>query len=205
LAGSLPVYASLIPVNNSKQVVIGTEFGMMATDDITAANPVWYNANGGIDDMVPIYMLTQQSKQQPYRTHVVYDNGNPIVTVYPGIYNYGEIYAATHGRGIFKSSIYIGIDDMNESKQSSFNSNLKLYPNPTSANLNAELDINNSKDDVIINIFDINGKLIKQENKGKNSKGLQQFKLNVNNFKPGIYIMNINIGGESISNKFVVN
>jgi flagellar hook assembly protein FlgD len=177
---------------------------MMATDDITSASPVWYNANAGIDDMVPIYMLAQQADRQAYKTHVVYDNGNPIVTVYPGIYNHGEIYAATHGRGIFKSDIYVGIEEM-DSKESSFKSNLKLYPNPTSANLNAELDINNSKDDVIISIFDINGKLIKQENRGKNSKGLQQFKLNVNNFKPGIYIMNINIAGESISNKFVVN
>lgn len=203
LDDNLAVYASIIPVNNPNQMIIGTEFGLMATDDITSPNPTWYNANAGVDDQVPVYMLNQQTDQLPYRVHTVYDDGNPLTTVYPGIYNYGEIYAATHGRGIFKSSVYVGVDDIN-SQNKEFKSDLKLYPNPVKENLTAEFELNKSVNDATVKVFDINGRLVMSKDVNLLQRGVNKVQLNVNNLKKGVYIMTLTTSKEQKTNKFIV-
>ena len=73
---------------------MGTEFGIYSTDNITVSSPQWSADNEGLGN-VPVYMLTQQD---------FYNQGSP---------NYGVIYAATHGRGIFANYKYrmVSIDD----------------------------------------------------------------------------------------------
>jgi photosystem II stability/assembly factor-like uncharacterized protein len=202
LPATLPVYAGVIPVNNSKQMIVGTEYGMMMTDDITAANPNWYSVNDGINEKVPVFMLDQQRNRLPWRQLVTYDNGVPIYTIYPGIYNYGMIYAATHGRGIFKSTQYVGIPEQPITARVETTS-LKLYPNPVQDFATIEFNLN-SVSDVNIRIFDINGRMVKELNFNQRPAGLLKERINLNELSTGAYFMQMQAGNQKTMNKFIV-
>ena len=202
LPASLPVYAGVIPVNNSKKMVIGTEFGMMMTDDITAPNPNWVSANTGIDEGVPVFMLDQQRDQLPWRQVVTYDNGTPIYSVFPGIYNYGEIYAATHGRGFFKTSQYVGIPERAITAKVK-KASLKLYPNPVVDYATIEFKLNKTSN-VNIYIYDIGGKLVKEVMYNNHSAGLLKERIDMNNLSIGVYFMQMQAGNQTTMNKFIV-
>ncbi len=202
LPSSLPVYAGVIPVNNSKEMIIGTEFGMMMTDDITAANPSWYTVNTGIDEKVPVFMLDQQRDQLPWRQVVTYDGGAPVYSNYPGIYNYGMIYAATHGRGFFKTKQYLGMPEepitAKVKKQS-----LKLYPNPVVDYATIEVKLN-TVSDVIIRVFDVNGRLVKEQKYNQRPAGLLKERISMSDLSKGAYFMTMQAGNQSTTNKFII-
>ncbi|RUA26008.1 MAG: hypothetical protein DSY76_06260, partial [Bacteroidetes bacterium] len=202
LPSSLPVYAGVIPVNNSKQMIIGTEFGMMMTDDITATNPTWYTVNSGIDEKVPVFMLDQQRNQLPWRQVVTYDGGVPVYSNYPGIYNYGMIYAATHGRGFFKTSQYLGMPEepivAKVKKQS-----LKLYPNPVVDYATIEFKLNKVSD-VNIRIYDVNGRMVKELQFNQRPAGLLKERISLNDLSKGAYFMTMQAGNQTTTNKFIV-
>jgi len=201
LPANLPVYASLIPVQHSQQTIIGTEYGLYATENITASNPVWSQVNDGFDAYAPVYMIAQQQNKLYWRKTVTYDNGNPIVQVYPGVYNYGQIYLATHGRGVFTSKNYVGIDEIKDNKVVKL-SDVNLYPNPVidQASFNYKLDRNST---VIVNVFDINGRMVNTYNLGSKLKGNNTDKINLSELAKGMYIMQINAGTTSLTKKFI--
>lgn len=202
LSSTLPVYACLIPIGHPDVVIIGTEFGMMATENINSANPTWSNLNSGIDEQVPIFMLAQQTKQLPWKMTVTMDGNNPVYSVYPGVYNYGVIYAATHGRGFFKSLSFVGIKDI-ENNNPTFKSEIDVYPNPSSDYTTFEFELGNSSN-ITLSIFDIRGKLVKNLSYGKQPIGTFKQTINVSDLKSGIYLAKIQSGSSSKVTKFIV-
>ncbi len=200
LPSSLPVYAGLIPVNNSKQMVIGTEFGMMFTDDITVPNPNWVSANNGIDEDVPVFMLTQQIYQQSFKRVAVMDNGVPVYTDYPGIYNYGMVYAATHGRGFFATNQYVGIPEISGTAKTKHEM-MKLYPNPATNYTNIEYKLNKASN-IHIQIYDLSGRLVKELNLGTRS-GMLKERINLSSLETGTYIMQMHADNQTAVNKFI--
>ena len=202
LPASLPVYAGVIPVNNSKQMIIGTEYGMMMTTDITAANPNWVLVNDGIDEQVPVFMLDQQRDQLPWRQVVTYDGAVPVYTVYPGIYNYGEIYAATHGRGFFKTSHYLGLPERPITAKVKTNS-LKLYPNPVVDYATIEFKLNKVSN-VNIRVYDVSGRVVKELNYNQRPAGLLKERIAFNDLSKGTYVMIMQAGEQTTTNKFIV-
>ncbi len=200
LTANLPVYASLIPLNNSQHCIIGTEYGIFTTDNIMSPAPVWTKANNGIDEMTAVYMLHQQQNSLAWRQTVTFDNGNPLVQVFPGVYNKGFIYAATHGRGLFSSNTYVSIEQRPTEKQTQL-SNVKLYPNPVIDIAIFEYTVtNNSK--VIVNIYDITGKMVVVYNLGTKS-GAQKSEINMSDLSAGTYIMQLQTEGQSLTKKFI--
>lgn len=202
LPATLPVYASLIPISNSTTLIIGTEFGVYATDNISAASPTYYNANGGINDLVPVFMLRQQIFEQPYLKVGRWDNGNLVYQVFPGIYNYGEIYAATHGRGIFKSTAFVGMKDIQTSKNS-FNSSILVYPNPASTTTTIEFELTKSSS-ITATIIDNSGKIVRQINLGSFSVGKNKKSIDISYLSKGLYIIHLSNGIESKKAKLLV-
>jgi len=201
LPANLPVYASLIPVQHSQQTIIGTEYGLYATEDITATNPVWAQVNDGFDAYAPVYMIVQQQNRLYWRKTVTYDNGSPIVQVYPGVYNYGQIYLATHGRGVFTSKTYVGIDEIKDHKVVTL-SDVNLYPNPIIDHANFDYKLDQSSI-VIVNVFDINGRMINTYNLGNKVKGNHTDNINLTDLAKGMYIMQINAGSTTLTKKFI--
>ncbi len=177
LISNSPIYSSLIEYKDTKRVLVGTEFGIYGTSDITVANPVWTKENNNKLPNVPVFMLRQQ-------THNSAD-----------CYNSGMIYAGTHGRGIWTSDNYydqsvVGINEIT-AKDKTIVSTIKLYPNPTSDITNLLFNIEKSES-LMLNVYDLKGSLVISKNLGKLPEGEQLMQISVEDLIPGTYIVSLN-------------
>lgn len=198
----MPIYASLIPMFNSDNVILGTEYGIYATDDISASSVTWVEENDGFD-RVPVYMLGQQTMDLPYMEMTETIEGQQFTTVYPGISNYGKVYAATYGRGFYSTEKYTGIQEQAKSFGKEQKLNINLYPNPVSDQATAEFELDKSSD-IVLRVYDINGKLMNAREE-KLSSGKHSLKLDVSNMDKGNYILQmIYDGDKTTSKKFIV-
>ncbi len=96
---------------------------------------------------------------------------------------------------------------VNEGLQGS-NSNIHIYPNPTSSSINIEFELNEPTE-VSVSIYDMYGKLVKTVFHGKLYRGLQELKWNgsaENNsqVKPGLYFCEFSINGSREVTKIMV-
>lgn len=113
------------------------------------------------------------------------------------------VYAGTFGDGLYvnRQRIKTGINDFH----STINSIdiQRIYPNPAADNIS--LLINSNVDsECNINIINTSGNVaqtLKKEfiNSGSNTKIID-----ISNLKPGVYLLNLNIAGQSINKKFTV-
>lgn len=188
----MPVYTVMIEKNDPKRVIIGTEFGIFSTDDITVANPVWSADNGqsSLFPNVPVFKLRQQRR--------------------PGteVYNPFVIYAATHGRGMWKSENYLGPLSVEEQGNGSIsksvvNSGVSVYPNPMTDNGTIAFTLNASAD-VTISIYNLQGKLVKMIKAGKLSSGEQKVQIPTDEFTKGTYFVSVDGSAIHATSKFVV-
>ncbi len=201
LPANLPVYASLIPMNNSTHAIIGTQYGIYTTDNIISPNPTWTKSDNGIGDMVTVYMLYQQQNTLAWRKTITYDQGSALVQIYPGVYNTGQIYVATHGRGFFTSKSYMSVEEKSISKIAQI-STIKLYPNPTSDITYFEYTLSNTSK-VLVNLFDISGKMIRSIDLGTLNAGEHKSEINVNDLSSGAYFLQLQTDNGTSIKKFI--
>jgi len=177
----MPVYASIIEMNNSSMVLVGTEYGVYATENIQAGTPLWTDVNANGLANVPVYMLVQQ----------VYD--------YPGVSNYGVIYAGTHGRGIFESGTYMSIND-HKTNSSVSTATVTVYPNPVknTAHINYSMKTNSK---INMWVYDMQGRL-----RGAEELPQQQaeYSFDCSGFSKGTYIVLLTSGNQKAVTKFIV-
>jgi Secretion system C-terminal sorting domain len=179
----MPVYASIIEMSDPNKVIIGTELGVFSTDNISAASPIWAAEITNGLATVPVYFLVQQTKN------------------WPGVTNWGSIYAATHGRGFFKSDDYLGVDD--NQQDIVINNRINIYPNPVVSFTTIAYQLL-SASDINIRVFDIHGRLVFSKEESKQSVGTHQVKIDCNDFSRGTYIVHIAAGSTSTTGKFIV-
>jgi hypothetical protein len=177
LVSQAPAYSSLIEMNNTNRVLLGTEYGLYATDDITVANPVWTLENNNKLPNVPIFMLRQQT----------YGNS--------ACYNSGMIYAGTHGRGIWACDTYyspsiVGIKEI-AAKDKTATSSIKIYPNPAREMTNLSFKIEKSEQ-LTLNVYDLRGELVITRNLGKLPEGDQLMQIGTEDLVSGTYIVCLN-------------
>lgn len=79
------------------------------------------------------------------------------------------------------------------------NDNLKVYPNPASNVLNIQLDLNKTNSLKTYQIFDIQGKLVYNQNTTDCI-----LDLNVSEYVKGIYILVVNTNNQTLKTKFLV-
>lgn len=182
-----PVYSSLIDWQNDSLVYVGTETGVYYTENIYASTVEWIPSEGF--PTVPTYMLRQQSRPNSWLT---------------GVTNHGYIYAATHGRGIWRSESRKGplaVKEIDE-HTSSNNFGIKVYPNPV-VDL-AKITFNNSeKSNINLVVYDLSGKLILTKQFSSQLAGERTFEINTSNLKSGTYIVKVENGKTSKSSKFL--
>ncbi len=177
----LPVYASVIELHNPNTVIIGTELGVFTTSNITAASPSWVEDNAEMG-RVPVYMLRQQTLNYPLNT------------------NYGVIYAASHGRGAFKTDAYVGIGEIeagNDVQQ------VGCYPNPA-ADFTRIVFNSPEAGAAIINLYSADGKLVLSQSTQVHN-GTNQLNLNVSTLSSGNYIIEVALSEGSLSGKLMKN
>ncbi len=188
----MPCFSSIINVEDpsGNTIVIGTEFGVYATDD---GGSTWTHCDQVADQSVgklsyvPVFDLRQQT----------ISNKRFMTTS-----NYGSIYAGTHGRGIFRSDdFYNSVEEFNPTNAAS--NSLKIYPNPASVDAYLELNLSSAVNSAKIDVYDINGKLVRTINKGYMGSGKHQVSIGAEELPAGNYIVTLTAGVTSGVGKFV--
>ncbi|MCR9154732.1 MAG: T9SS type A sorting domain-containing protein [Bacteroidetes bacterium] len=190
---NMPVYDAVFNYNdaNGGEVIIGTDFGVFTTDDITANNVSWTQEINGMAN-VPVFDLLQT------RT-VRYDLVNNTDFE-------GAIYAATHGRGVFKTSTtadYVGIEDRPFAEMEIEDKGLELYPNPANERVSIKLNLED-RSDIVINIRDLSGKMVKATSLKGLEAGTEEITLPTGALKTGNYIVSVINGKDVKTAKLVV-
>jgi polyhydroxybutyrate depolymerase len=80
---------------------------------------------------------------------------------------------------------------------------VNVYPNPTSDILNIDL-INSGEGNLFFEIFDINGKIISQNELNVNRRQ-NTYQIDVSGYKEGIYLLRIVLADEVLVSKFILN
>ncbi|MBI5218988.1 MAG: T9SS type A sorting domain-containing protein [Bacteroidia bacterium] len=183
-----PVYTALVVWNDYKKVIIGTEYGIYSTDDITASSPTWIDQNNNSMGNVPVFMLRQQTIPNTWRT---------------GVTNHGTIYAATHGRGLWKCETFKGPVGIEENTVSNNPGNVCIYPNPVKDNAHIALELSKTSD-VYIHIYDLQGRQVKSLLLHNQGEGSHNYPVSVSEFRTGTYILNVIAGDKKVVSKFTV-
>ena len=194
----MPVYSSLIEMETG-DVILGTERGIYRTDNIN--NPTW-NADTHMLGEVPVMDLKQQLLYHEDEVTVNETEEGTFITNYPGVYNTGVIYAATYGRGVFRCENYkrefYSVPDAPKAEV-----NVAIYPNPVSTQATVSFELGESSN-VSYQVFDINGRMVMNQNLGRMAEGAHQINVNTENLSTGSYILRLNQGSTNACVKFMV-
>jgi len=192
----VPVYASVIADHDKNTVVVGTEYGVFATDEaFSSPVPDWYQGWG--IPKIAVYDIVQQTNKW-----LLGDNGPQLIENA----HYRKVYLGTHGRGFWKTVSLTGIEEKDNSK--TVNSGeaqiqFKVYPNPIRETGFMEIELPENKM-VTIEIYDLNGKVVSTVSNSLMPEGLNKIQFNVYNLRNGTYIATVRTNEEMKVSKFVV-
>jgi len=188
-----PVYASVIHKGDGKKVVLGTEFGIYTTDDITVVSPVWTAENDGFAN-APVWDLVQ------YRTNKSSDNTTTIKE--------GDIYIGSYGRGWYVSTS-LQTDRPLSTQENVFEDRvvreaLKMYPNPASDYTKVDVTLD-GKGDVKASVLDMSGRVFKAVSMKGLSQGDHKIRIDLTGISNGTYVLSLSANGTVQNGKFIVN
>ena len=168
---AMPMYDAVIDKSDPTRMYVGTEFGFWVSQN---SGTSWTQQNDEIGS-VPVYAVRQQWRDWSECT------------------NSGTLYLGTYGRGIWSSNTFLSTEDNGSVNDPKKINTVNVYPNPVNnyTNVNFDLDINS---DITINIFAINGKLIKTNTFKNVSQGEVTKRINTSELVKGSYFMTINAG-----------
>ena len=128
----IPIYSAMIE-ESTGVYIIGTEYGLFSSSD---QGSTWYQEFQG-PPQCPVTMVRQQT--------------------FKGSQNRGQIYVATHGRGLFTTQDY---STQVDEPSNNFNlSKLKVFPNPSHDRLNFDFE-NKLNEDLLIQLINSKGQLV---------------------------------------------
>lgn len=200
-----PAYTILLDAFSTKAYV-GTDRGLYETSNRNASTPSWSKV-AGIPN-VPIYDLYQQTANLPTLTYTTYLSNNATENVFEGTQYSGAIYAASYGKGLFmnrdnlqtpQDPVNVGLDEVKVNGEASIN----LYPNPAanSTTLNYNLEVASN---VVMNIYDMNGRLISTLDRGTQSAGSHSQIIDLRSMDKGVYMIQMLTKGSVNTVKLIV-
>ncbi|MCT4581290.1 MAG: T9SS type A sorting domain-containing protein [Flavobacteriales bacterium] len=181
-----PVFGVEIIANAStnETVIVGTEYGAFATENISGSSTNWTPINNEIG-LVPVFDVRQQWR-----------------SLADGVSNPYAVYLGTHGRGIWKSETVLSTEESIVEEDVKELNNITVYPNPMSTEGKIGFEINNASE-VNINIYDLQGKIIKNINRKNLSAGMHVIPFNVQDYPSGTYIVTFETAHASEVTKFI--
>ncbi len=198
----MPIYSSVLEMHPDDVAVIGTEKGVWVSDDVASGE--WYQASNNMNN-VPVFDLKQQYLAKKTFTITFVDpvTGEESWEIYPGIENTGMIYAATYGRGIFRCETFgeVGYDEPGVENKTL--SQISIYPNPVVSSATVAFDLEQNTN-VELNIYDIQGRVVKMISSDNLQPGHQTININVNDLDKGTYIVKLVAGSKTATSKFVI-
>jgi hypothetical protein len=170
----MPVRWALFDPGNKNTVLLATEVGIWATENIHDALVSWTPVVNGLAN-VRIDMLRLRKE----------DN---------------TILAATHGRGLYYCDLSGGtsIPDIGISENNLF----KVFPNPSKGDVKLKFN-SEITEPIEIFVYTEEGSMVKSVRENKIVKD-QVIDLNITNNKTGFYVININYGNKKYSKKIVI-
>lgn len=200
----MPVYSCLLEMGEDSDVaLLGTEMGVWASDNAGSGN--WYEAAPAIGD-VQVMALKQQTTYKRSYTLTFVDPVTeiPFFEVYPEVENYGHIYAATYGRGVFHVAVndYVDINENNETARRQ-SLQFGVYPNPLVdlAKINFYLE---EKADVQVQIYNLAGQQVFSQEYMSLKSGNNEIPVSVQHLTEGTYVVQLTSGNTTGTNKIVV-
>ena len=166
-----PVYHALISVDDPDVIILGTEFGVWATNTGTSATPTWAEALEGVDP------------NMPFPRSPVFD----ITQVENKKWTGPRIYAGTHGMGVWESKTLL--TSVPKDKKLEKTVAINAYPNPANNFVNIETEV---KGKYTLTVYGMNGQIVVSQ-EGTNN-GL--IKINTNSLQSGNYFVEV-IGEDS--------
>ncbi len=190
---NMPVFDAVFNYNDPTggQVFIGTDQGVWSTDDITANSVTWTREANSLPNAPFTDLLQTRTIRYDLRTSDDFE---------------GALYAASHGRGFWKTSgtaDYVGIEETPDFATELPEQGLELYPNPASSNVSIKLSLEN-RSDVTINVRDLTGKMVKTISLKGLDAGTEEISLPVDQLKTGNYVVTMINGQEVKSGKLIV-
>lgn len=172
----IPIRWAIFHPDNDGQVMLATETGIWVTNMMMEDETIWYPASNGMAN-VRVDMLRLRKS----------DN---------------TVLAATHGRGLFAAvyelNIYVGQEELATGTEK-----INIYPNPASGWVNIEMKTG-GRDDVRVSISDLNGRILSRRTFGAEN-GTFVRRMEIENLKPGLYLLTVLNGKEAITQKLVIN
>lgn len=214
-----PVYSGMIAIDSTSaaaKVFIGSETGAYVTD-FSAFNAASFNAASwneyGDFNGVPVTAMCQQTSNQPlyrYTKHTGFNSEDYLFarTKYPY-----AMYFATYGRGIFMDSTFVSnheneiVDSADYTGVPTVYSNsinqVRVYPNPAIDHTNLDLTIAQSGA-AMVKVYDMSGKVVLSQNLGRLAEGNHTCKINCQNLRKGMYLVNVIVGSQTATTKLIV-
>jgi hypothetical protein len=182
IASSSPfIYDGIIDRDDDQILVIGTSTGVFVSSN---GGATWTNSSAGFEG-TPVYEIRQSTR--------TWNEGNSRP---------GEIYIATHGRGIWSSSSLLDVAKYhNSANKDNVKAKLKTYPNPTASSTTLSFDLEQAGT-VSVSVYSITGTKMKTI-ETKMSKGEGLLDIEANNLPKGTYIVKFVSGKQSETTKFI--
>ncbi len=183
----MPVYDAVFDYYNGNNLLLGTELGVWSTNNYLdgATQISWSTENAQDFGAVPTFQLNFDK---------LYDKECRV------------LYAATHGRGIFRTTSLtpstcdvtpckeiVGVNEVANSQPTS----LKLYPNPVSAAATLDLYVKQGREAVVM-VYDITGRVVYNQKLSSLVTGLNKVNLELSQLQSGSYIVAAQIPGEKL-------
>ena len=179
---SMAILDVIIDYRDPQKLVCGSDFGPWASSDGGSSWTQCINETGP----VPVFAVRQQQRgwQESSRA--------------------GEIYLGTHGRGMWTSGSILSDES---AEHLNFNSDtlatgLSVYPNPLDEAGSLSFVLN-QRTDVTINIYSVNGKLVKTINNSNMATGKHLIDLDMSGEGKGTYIVQLEAGNTSDVTRFI--
>lgn len=194
----MPVYDVVIDYYNSNNIILATEFGIWACNNGNGpANLInWAAENAGTMTTVPTFKL----RQDP-----IYDLDCRV------------LYAATHGRGIFRTTTltpttcdtepFKEVVSVEETpiavKPTAALSNLGVYPNPIDDIAYVEFTLAETSK-LEIRVVDLMGRVVKEIPVGNAVKGDNKVQIDLGDLSKGVYVVAAIVPGNKALTKKVI-
>jgi photosystem II stability/assembly factor-like uncharacterized protein len=190
-----------IATTNSNKVYVSTNGGLSFTaipwdlPNFSSQALAWQD-NGEDGLYVGMNYGVYYTDNQLGNTWIPFNNGLPNVRINELEINSADnkIYAATYGRGLWRSNIYDASLSINEFDSEDFS----LYPNPT----NGEINIKWAKPEAIsLRIYNSLGKIVFYSQKLEIFNG---HKIDVSSFEKGVYFLKLNSEYGEVTKKLIL-
>jgi hypothetical protein len=166
------VYSGLLEMSSNNNAILGTDLGVFTTTGLNSAAPQWTPDMQNLGN-VPVTDIRQQVMRDYH------------------IQNYGMIYLASYGRGIWMDTTYatpVGIEP--EPGMIRAHGDLKINPNPVIDNLTVSY-MNEKSGSLSFTVYDLTGRIVMNETLGNQPKGLFTRTFNLGSLTQGTYLVKI--------------